>query len=188
MMNKAISLIIFSLVLASSATNTVSAQVQLVSPVMGNQQQVLQVAYINSLELLELIPGKAEASRAIEELNRKYKDELALMQNDYNAKYTAFLSNQNNLAESIKLRRMQELYEQEQSINRFMKVAQEDIESQENQLIVPLKERLKAAVNQVGIEQGYVCIYDMANTAIAFLTPNAIDATPYVKAKLNIKK
>lgn len=141
-------------------------------------------AYINSIELLEVIPGKVTASRSISDLNQKYKDELAVMQNDYNNKYTDFLANQNKLAESIKLRRMQELYELEQNINRFMKVAQEDVESQEAQLIAPLKERLKEAVNQVGIEQGFTCIYDMANPAIAFITPNAIDANPMVKAKL----
>ncbi|QIK60003.1 OmpH family outer membrane protein [Dysgonomonas sp. HDW5A] len=143
-----------------------------------------KIAYINSIELLEVIPGKVAASRSISDLNQKYKDELAVMQNDYNNKYTDFLANQNKLAESIKLRRMQELYELEQNINRFMKVAQEDVESQEAQLIAPLKERLKEAVNQVGIEQGFTCIYDMANPTIAFITPNAIDANPMVKAKL----
>lgn len=153
-------------------TNTISAQTS------------EKIAYINSIELLELIPGKVAASRSISELNQKYKDELAVMQNDYNNKYTDFLANQNKLAESIKLRRMQELYELEQNINRFMKVAQEDVESQEAQLIVPLKEKLKEAVQQVGIEQGFTVIYDMANPTIAFITPNAIDANPMIKAKL----
>lgn len=143
-----------------------------------------KIAYINSLELLEVIPGKVAASRSISDLNQKYKDELAVMQNDYNNKYTDFLANQNKLAESIKLRRMQELYELEQNMNRFMKVAQEDVESQEAQLIVPLREKLKEVINQVGIEQGFICIYDMANPAIAFITPNAIDANPLIKAKL----
>lgn len=147
-----------------------------------------KIAYINSIELLELIPGKVAASRSISELNQKYKDELAVMQNDYNNKYTDFLANQNKLAESIKLRRMQELYELEQNINRFMKVAQEDVESQEAQLIVPLKEKLKEAVQQVGIEQGFTVIYDMANPTIAFITPNAIDANPMIKAKLQIRR
>ncbi|MEN9919998.1 MAG: hypothetical protein RL662_2434 [Bacteroidota bacterium] len=152
-----------------------------------NPSVQLQVAYINSTELLELVPGKKDASKAIEELNKKYKDELLLMQNDYNSKYTDFLSNQNTLAESIKLRRMQELHELEQSIKRFMKVAQEDIDSQEQQLIVPLKEKLKEAVNEVGIEYGYICIYDLADPTIAFLTPNAVDANTYVKIKLQSK-
>ncbi|HCO67871.1 MAG TPA: hypothetical protein DIT04_08995 [Dysgonomonas sp.] len=166
-------------------TGTLSAQISMqnITPAVN-----IRIAYINSTEILELIPGKAEATKAIKELNEKYKDELTTMQNDYNNKYTDFLSKQNSLAESIKLRRMQELYELEQNITRFMKIAQEDVESQEKQLIAPLRNKLKEAVEQVGLEQGYTCIYDKANPAIAFITPNAIDATPYVKAKLNIRK
>lgn len=147
-------------------------------------QGIDKVAYINSKELLEAVPGKVAASKSIEELNQKYKSELARMQNDYNNKYTDFLAHQNNLAESIKLRRMQELYELEQNITRFMKIAQEDIQSQEQQLIAPLRVKLNEAIRQIGIEQSFVCIYDMANPAIVFVTPNAIDANSLVKARL----
>ena len=143
-----------------------------------------KIAFINSKELLEVVPGKVAATKSIQELNKKYKNELALMQNDYNNKYTDFLSNQNDLGESIKLRRMQELYELEQNITRFMKVAQEDVQSQEQQLIEPLKKKLYDAIEQVGVEQSFVCIYDKANPAIAFVTPNAIDANALVKQKL----
>lgn len=149
-----------------------------------NAQSADRIAFINSTELIQFVPGKTAATQAIEELNQKYKDELAVMQNEYNTKYSNFLANQSTLAESIKLRRMQELYELEQNINRFMKVAQEDIESQEQQLIAPLKERMQEAINQIGLEQGFVCIYDRANPAISFLTPEAVDANPLVKAKL----
>lgn len=173
--------ILFSFFLTIIIINPLSAQFNAIdSP--------LQVAYINSIELLEIVPGKVVASNAIEQLNKKYKDELVVMQNDYNAKYTAFLANQNSLAESIKLRRMQELHELEQNINRFMKLAQEDIESQERQLIIPLKEKLQEVINEVGIEQGYVCIYDKADPTLAFITPNAVDATSLVKAKLLRRK
>jgi len=172
---------IFLFFLTITKINTLSAQI-------SSLDSPLQIAYINSIDLLEMVPGKTAATKAIEQLNKKYKDELVVMQNDYNAKYTDFLANQNNMAESIKLRRMQELYELEQSINRFMKVAQEDVDSQEQQLIVPLKEKLQQAVNEVGIEQGYVCIYDKADPTLAFITPNAVDATPLVKTKLTKRK
>lgn len=149
-----------------------------------NAQESYKIATIDSKELLEFVPGKKEASQLIEDLNQKYKKELALMQNDYNSKYTDFLANQNNLAESIKLRRMQELYELEQNINKFIRIAQDDIDSQEKQLIEPLRQKLDNTINEIGIEQGYICIYDLANPAIAFISPQAIDANPFVKSKL----
>lgn len=148
-------------------------------------QGVEKIAYINSVELLEGMPEKVRASKRINDLNKKYKDELKVMQEDYNKKYSDFISYQNSMAESIKLRRMQELYELEKNINDFMKIAQDDITMQEQQLIEPLKQRLKDAINAVGVEQGFTCIYDLANPGIAFVTPLATDANPLIKRKLS---
>jgi outer membrane protein len=145
---------------------------------------VFRVGYIHSAQLLEAVPGKIEATAAIKELNRKYKEELVVMQNDYNKKYSDFISDQNILSENIKLRRMQELHELEKNINAFMKVAQEDVESQEQQLIEPLRKKLAKAIEAVGREEHFTCIYDLSNPAVVFVTPQAVDANPLVKKKL----
>lgn len=150
-------------------------------------QTALQIAFVNSNELLETIPEKVEAQKFINDLNQKYKDELQVMQNDYNKKYSDFISYQNSMADNVRLRRMQELYELERQLNNFMKVAQEDINLQEQQLIVPLRKKVKDAIYQVGVEQGFICIYDLANPAIAFVTPDATDATDLVKKKLGVR-
>jgi len=150
-------------------------------------QTAQQIAFVNSNELLEAIPDKVAATKSINELNNKYKAELQVMQNDYNKKYSDFVSYQNSMADNVRLRRMQELYELERQINNFMKVAQDDISNQEKELIVPLRQKVKDAIYQVGVERGFVCIYDLANPAIAFVTPDATDATVLVKQKLGVR-
>lgn len=150
--------------------------------------QPLKIGYVNTTELLESLPEKKEASAALEDLNKKYKDELALMQNDYNKKYSDFITYQNSMGENIKLRRMQELTELEKSINNFIKVAQSDVESHERQLLEPLREILKKAIGEVGLENSITCIYDLASPSVVFLTPNAIDLNDLVKKKLSSKK
>ncbi|MDR2951513.1 MAG: OmpH family outer membrane protein [Prevotella sp.] len=151
------------------------------------QTTVQQIAYINSNEILEAMPEKVRASNKLIDLNNKYKEELTVMQNDYNKKYSDFISYQTSMAENIRLRRMQELYELERQINDFMKVAQEDVSNQEKELIDPMKQKVKDAIYKVGVERGFVCIYDLANPGIAFVTPDATDATPFVKQKLGIR-
>lgn len=150
-------------------------------------QTIDQIAFVNSLELLDAIPAKVEAANKIKELNQKYKDEFKVIETDYNKKYADFISYQTSMAEGVRNRRMQELYELERALNEFMEKAQKDIDEQEELLIAPLRQRVKDAIYQVGIEQGYVCIYDLANPAIAFVTPNAKDANNLVKQKLGIK-
>lgn len=150
-------------------------------------QTIQQIAFVDSNELLEAIPEKVEAAKKIDDLNKKYKEELQVMQNDYNKKYSDFISYQTTMAEGIRNRRMQELYELEKGINEFMKMAQDDIESQEKLLIEPMRKKVKDAIYQVGVENGFVCIYDLANPAIAFVTPNATNANPMVKQKLGVQ-
>lgn len=147
-----------------------------------------QIAFIDSDKILEIMPERIKASEKLTELNKNYKAELQVMQNDYNKKYSDFISYQTSMGENIRLRRMQELKELENNINEFMKIAQADIEDQERDLMLPLRKKLKDAIYQVGIEQHLVCIYDLANPAIVFVTPEAMDITDLVKRKLSIRQ
>ncbi|MDD2226250.1 MAG: OmpH family outer membrane protein [Dysgonamonadaceae bacterium] len=145
------------------------------------------VAYVNTIELINSFPEKSKATDKLIALSNSYKEELQLMQNEYNKKYSDFITYQSSMAENIKLRRMQELTDLENKIHEFMKLAQKDIEEQEKILLEPIKERIKEAVRIVGIEQNFMVIYDLADPAIIFVTPNAVDANPLVKTKLGIR-
>ena len=78
------------------------------------------VAYINSDELLEAFPERKQATDQLLILSEEYKKELDLMQNEYNKKYSDYITYQASLAENIKLRRMQELTELENRMQEFM--------------------------------------------------------------------
>lgn len=145
------------------------------------------VAYVNSKEILELFPEKEKTAEKLLELSENYKNELQLMQTEYNKKYSDYMDYQSSLADNIKLRRMQELTELENRIQQFMQLAQRDIEEQEQIMLDPLKEKVMNAIREVGIEKYFIVIYDLADPGIAFINPAAIDATPFVKEKLNIR-
>lgn len=147
----------------------------------------MSVAFVNTKELLEAFPEKAEATQQLLTLSENYKKELELMQNEYNKKYSDYITYQSSLAENIKLRRMQELTELENRIQQFMELAQKDIENQEKALLEPLKQKISDAIRAVGIEHNYTVIYDLANPGIAFVSPSAVDANPYVMQKLGIR-
>ncbi len=148
---------------------------------------VNKVGYVNSVQLLEAIPAKKNAQQKLQQLNENYQQELKMMENEYNKKYSEYITYQTNLTENIKLRRMQELTELENKMQQFMQLAQADIEQQEREWIEPLKKQIKEAIQAVGLEHKFTVIYDADNPAIAFVTPEAIDVNAFVKAKLGIK-
>lgn len=145
------------------------------------------VAYVNTTELLNAFPEKERAAQQLVTLSENYKKELELMQNEYNKKYSDYITYQASLAENIKLRRMQELTELESRMQQFMELAQKDIENQEQVLLLPLKDKINDAIRAVGIERNFAVIYDLANPAIAFVNPAAVDANPLVKQRLGIR-
>lgn len=147
----------------------------------------VSVAYVNTTELLDQMPEKAQATQQLLTLSENYEKELELMQNEYNKKYSDYITYQASLSENIKLRRMQELTELESRITQFMELAQKDIENREKELLEPLKQKINNTIHNVGIEQGYTVIYDLANPGIAFVSPDAVNANPYVKSKLGIR-
>lgn len=147
----------------------------------------ISVAYVNTTELLNNFPEKEQATQQLLTLSDNYKKELTMMQNEYNKKYSDFITYQASLAENIKLRRMQELTELENRMQMFMELAQKDIENQEKVLLQPLKEKISQAIRAVGIERNYTVIYDLADEGILFVSPSAVDANPFVRQKLGIR-
>src|SRR5690554_725619 len=147
----------------------------------------VSIAYVNTAELLDEFPEKQQATQQLLTLSDNYKKELEMMQNEYNKKYSDYITYQASLAENIKLRRMQELTELEKRMQLFMELAQEDIENQEKERLEPLKQRIKEAINAVGLERNYTVIYDLADSGISFVSPHAEDANPYVRQKLGIR-
>lgn len=150
-------------------------------------QQTISVAYVNSDELLEAFPAKQQAVEHLTMLSENYKKELELMQSEYNKKYSDYITYQSSLAENIKLRRMQELTELENRMQQFMELAQKDIEHQEKELLAPLRQQIGEAIHAVGLEQKYTVIYDKADKAILFVSPEAVNANHLVKQKLGIQ-
>ena len=158
----------------------------ILSATLSAQNPQVTVAYVNTTDLLSAFPAKEEATQKLVALSENYKKELELMQNDYNKKYSDYITYQGSLAENIKLRRMQELTELENKMQQFMQLAQKDIEQQEKAMLEPLKKQISDAIRQVGVEHNFTVIYDLANPGIAFVNPVAVDANPLVKAKLGI--
>jgi outer membrane protein len=145
------------------------------------------IAFVNTLDIINSLHDKASATERLNTLNQNYKQELQIMQNEYNKKYSDFITYQENLAESIKLRRMQELTDLETRIQNFTKLAQKDIEEHEQLLLDPIKQKVNNAIEAVGIEQNFTVIYDLDDSGIVFVSPNAVNANALVKSKLGVK-
>lgn len=146
--------------------------------------QDAKIAFVNTTDVINSMPEFSDMKKKMEELNAKYQKELETMQGEFQKKYSDFVAQQDSMTENIKVRRMQEIQDMQQRMDNFVQVAQQDVNKQQQDLIVPIQQKMADAIKAVGSEQGYTYIIDPQ--VLLYTGPNAIDATPMVKTKLGL--
>lgn len=147
--------------------------------------QTLKFGTINTAEVLAVMPERAEAEKQMQELTRRYEDEFVKLQEDFQKKYAEVQAMGDTVPETILMRRYEELQAMDQRIASFRQVAEQDIAKKQEELFMPIQQKLMDAIATVGKENGFTYIFD-ANAPYYTGTGNE-DVTPLVKAKLGIK-
>jgi len=162
--------------------------VLLIVPVVAWAQSV-KLGKVDKVALFNAMPEKAEAEAQIKYLSDQYKKEYDQLRIEYNRKYADFqaMSADSKTPATIKERRMQELQENNDKIEQFMKNAAADLKQKETELIAPLKSKIDEAVTAVGEAGGYLLIYDVSEKNIAYTSSAFEDVTPLVASQLGMK-
>lgn len=152
---------------------------------LGLFAQESKIAIVNTQEIMMAMPEVADMQKQISALDAEYQKEMKAMSDEYNKKYSDFIAQQDSLTENIRLRRMQELEDIQQRTQNLIQVAQQDIQKKQTDLLAPIQEKLRNAIQAVGKENGYLYILDPQ--IVLYKSDTAIDATAQVKAKLGIQ-
>ena len=148
--------------------------------------QELKIAYVNTQELITALPDFTSMQKQLADMDAKYQSELKVMQDEYEKKYTAFVAEQDSLTENIKMRRMQDIQDLQERTNNFVQIARQDFEKKQQELFVPIQDKVKKAIKAVGDEKGYTYIIDNNPQIVLYTGTASVDATPLVKAKLGL--
>lgn len=151
---------------------------------LGVFAQESKIAIVNTQEVIQAMSEFATMQKQMADMEAKYKNEMQVMQDEYNKKYSDFVAQQDSLTENIKMRRMQELQDMEQRTQNFIQISQQDFQKKQGELFTPIQDKLKNAIKAVGDEKGYTYILDPQ--IVLYQGNTAVDATQFVKAKLGI--
>ena len=152
---------------------------------LGLFAQESKIAIVNTQEVMMAMPEFTDMQKQMQEMEANYQKELKVMSDEYQKKYSDFIAQQDSLTENIRLRRMQELDDINQRSQNFIQVSQQDFQKKQNELLTPIQEKLRNAIQAVGKENGYLYILDPQ--IVLYKSDAAIDATAQVKAKLGIQ-
>ncbi len=146
-----------------------------------------KLGHINSQEIISLMPERAIIETTIDTLQTQWEKELMIMREEYSAKIKEYQEKQATMPESIKQARISELTEMEQRIGTFQQTAYTDLQKKQQELIAPIIDKVKKAIDQVGAENGFTYIFDLGTQVILYQSPKSNDVTPLVKKKLGLQ-
>lgn len=147
--------------------------------------QSLKFGTVNTAEVLAAMPEREAAEKELQDLTKRYENEFMKLQEDFQKKYQEVQAMGDTVPETIKMRRYEELQAMDQRIQSFRQVVEQDLAKKQEELFIPIQQKLMDAINAVGAENSFTYIFD-ANAAYYKGVGNE-DVTPLIKTKLGIK-
>jgi outer membrane protein len=149
-------------------------------------QAQTKFGYINSAELMQLMPETKKANAELETLVKTLEDQLEKMKTELNDKYKAFLKDEKTMSEAIKEVKQSELQNGNDNLQNFSQKAQDQIEDKKRKLLDPIMDKAQKAIEEVAKANNIAYVFDMTSTGI-LVAPPGDDMLPLLKAKLMIK-
>jgi len=158
--------------LAVMLTTTVTAQTQ-------------KFGHIDSDVLMELMPEKAKAEKDMEAFAKEFQGALEAMAKEYEAKVTDYQSKEKDMTSLVKQTKVKEITDLERRIQEFQGQAQGEIQKKEQELLAPIIEKARKAIDAVATEKGYTYVFDNS-TGVLLFAKDSENIIAEVKAKLGL--
>ena len=150
-----------------------------------SQNTQIKLGHLDAQGLL-LTMAKAEKIEAtMEKLTEQHENEMKRMQDELTRKLAEYKQGEAGWDETIKQNRAEELQTLDTKMQNYFQTARRMLEQKQEELIAPLKDKLRKAIKEVGAENGFLYIFEDA--VLLFKSEQAIDVTPLVNKKLGIK-
>jgi outer membrane protein len=148
--------------------------------------QNIKIGYVNSDELLSIMPESIVANKSLEALAKTYEDQLVKMQNEYKTKIADYQKDYKTLDPAIKEVKEGEIADIEKRMTDLRNSAQEKLQAKKDELFMPIITKADKAVKDVAKENGFTYVFDATNSGL-IVAPEGDNILPLIKAKLNIK-
>ena len=144
--------------------------------------------HINSSDIIPLMTEYKTAQTELQTLQKQYEEELEYMNTEYSKKIEDYEKNRETLPDNIRSRREQEIMESQQKMQQYYQDCQDNLAQKSSELMNDINTKLLKAIQAVGEEGAYVCIFDIAGGGVPYVSSTlTTDVTEAVKGKLGIK-
>jgi outer membrane protein len=144
-----------------------------------------KLAHISSNDLLLMMPERKQAETAMQDFAKQLESQMQTMNGEYESKISDFQAKKDMMTDIIRQDKEKEIIDLETRIKNFQQTAQESLQKKEQELLAPMQEKARKAIQDVAKENGYKYVFDSSIGALLYMDASD-DIMLLVKKKLNI--
>lgn len=155
-----------------------------VSPLFAQAQY--KFGHLNSEAFLGSMPEVSEIQKTLDAESAKVESQLTVLQEDFKKMQDEFEKNSQTMNDQQKAQSANELQETYQKIQSYIQLSRQQLQTKSQELYAPLLQKVRAAVEEVGLENNFIYIFEQQGAAL-YNSSKSIDVSDLVKAKLTKK-
>jgi outer membrane protein len=141
--------------------------------------------YIDSQELLLLMPERKTAEEEVQTFAKSLESQLQAMTAEYQQSVQEYQANEATYTDLVKQDKVTEITGLEQRIQSFQQNAQQALQSKEQELLEPILQKARKAIEDVASEGDYTYIFDKSVGSILYVKESE-NILEKVKKKLKL--
>lgn len=148
--------------------------------------QSFKFGHIDSSKLLQQMPEREQARVQLEKYAKQLEDQMAAMQSELETKYQQYLEQADSLPQVLREAKERELTDIQQRMQVFQQSAQKELSSKEAELIQPIIDKARQAINDVAYDNKFTYVFDLSAGAVLYQSDQSVDLMPLVLKKLGL--
>lgn len=142
--------------------------------------------HIDAAALVESMPEKKKAQTDMETYAKGLQEQLRIMSAEFDKKYQDYMAQEGSMTELVKQTKAKELEDLNNRIKDFQTKAQDDIAKKEQELMAPIIDKARKAIEAVAKEKGINYVFD-SSAGVLLVKDETEDMLSAVKKHLNIQ-
>ncbi|MGB1448646.1 MAG: OmpH family outer membrane protein [Flavobacteriaceae bacterium] len=119
-----------------------------------------KVAHIDTQKLIGEMPEVIAAQKQLEQLEKTYSTEIENTYKEFQTKAQSYSADAANQTDVTNQARQKELETMQQNINQYRETAAQDLQKKQVEMMRPLYDKARAAIEKVAAAQGFDYVLD----------------------------
>ncbi|WP_419700728.1 OmpH family outer membrane protein [Mucilaginibacter sp. NFX135] len=146
-----------------------------------------KIGYVDFQAVVSQMPEAKTIKPQMDAYQKQFVTQLTAMNNDLQTKGKAYQDQSKTMSDADKTAKQTELQGLQKKMQDYQASAQQQVEAKSNELIKPITDKARAAVNDVAKEKGITYVFDSSQGSALLVSNEGSDLTASVKTKLGIK-